>query len=215
MGMTQAEIDAIYIGKILAAHKQVDEYLAVYKTEPNDLRNLKLLFDSIFKCTSAHFEFLMALQCKPPQEYTDKLDKYMGMLSSISDRLSENRKKAEREIDGQIETLQARILELNKQRGRREIDAERYNTESREVMAKLDALFIERDGIAEQRSTVTLSKAFQEVVAEFLRSAGAQAEFDKDIFARLVDSVVVKSRDNIIFVLKDRSEVRADLREAA
>ena len=120
-----------------------------------------------------------------------------------------------REVDGQIEVLQARILELNKQRGRREIDAERYNTESREVMAKLDALFIDRDLISEQRNTATLSKAFQEVVADFLSKAGMQAEFDRDIFARLVDTVRIKSRDNIIFILKDGSEVKADLRAAA
>ncbi|MDR1906288.1 MAG: recombinase family protein, partial [Clostridiales bacterium] len=116
-----------------------------------------------------------------------------------------------RTVDGRIDVLQARILELNKQRGRREIDAERYNTESREVMVKLDALFIDRDLIMEQRSVATLSKAFQEVVADFLSKAGAQAEFDRDIFARLVDKIIVKSRDNIIFILKDGSEVKADL----
>lgn len=107
------------------------------------------------------------------------------------------------EIDGQIEALQARILELNKQRGKREIDTEIYNIESRDIMEKLDALFIERDSITEQRSAATLSQAFQEVVADFLSKAGVQAEFDKDIFTRLVDKIIIKSRDNIIFVLKD------------
>ncbi len=53
-----------------------------------------------------------------------------------------------RTVDGQIEALQARILELNKQRTRREIDTATYTAESREVMEKLDALFIERDAIA-------------------------------------------------------------------
>ena len=114
-------------------------------------------------------------------------------------------------IDAQIEALQARILELNKQRGRREIDAERYNSDSREVMAKLDALFAEREQIAEQKSTATLSKAYQDIVAEFLRKARAQAEFDKDTFARLVDTIRIKSRDNILFILKDGTEVKADI----
>lgn len=99
MSMTQTEIDAIYLGKIIAAHNWVDKYMAVYKTTPDDLRNLKLLFDSICKCTPVHFDFLMAIHCKPPQEYADKLDKYMKMLKSIDDRLKENRNKAEREID--------------------------------------------------------------------------------------------------------------------
>ena len=113
-------------------------------------------------------------------------------------------------IDAQIEALQARILELSKQRGRREIDAERYTTDSREAMARLDALFIEREQIAEQKSTATLSKAYQDIVAEFLRKARAQAEFDKDIFARLVDTIRIKSRDDITFILKDGTEVKAE-----
>jgi len=75
-------------------------------------------------------------------------------------------------------------------------------------MAKLDTLFIERDAITEQRSTATLSKALKEVVADFLSKAGEQAEFDKDIFTRLVDKIIIKSRDNIIFVLKDGTELK-------
>lgn len=60
---------------------------------------------------------------------------------SVNEALSEagediDRSDELRELDGQIEVLQARILELNKQRGKREIDAERYNTESREVLGE-------------------------------------------------------------------------------
>lgn len=77
-------------------------------------------------------------------------------------------------------------------------------------MEKLDALFAERELIAEQKSTATLSKAYQEIIAEFLCKAKAQDEFDKDIFARLVGTVLIKSRDNIVFVLKDGTEVKAD-----
>ena len=40
--------------------------------------------------------------------------------------------------------------------------------------------------------------------------AAAQAEFDKDIFARLVDTVVIKSREDITFILKDGTEVKAE-----
>jgi DNA invertase Pin-like site-specific DNA recombinase len=116
-----------------------------------------------------------------------------------------------RTVDAQIEALQARILELNKQRTRREIDMATYTAESREVMAKLDALFVERDAIAEQRNTATLSRAFKEVVADFLNKAELTAEFDRDIFTRLVDRIVVKSRDSVTFILKDGSEVKADL----
>ena len=112
-----------------------------------------------------------------------------------------------RELDEQIEILQARILGLNKQRGKREIDADKYNIESRKVMDKLDKLFIERDSIMTQRSTATLSQAYQALIADILNKAGKQAEFDRDIFTKLVDLVKIKSREDIIFILKDGTEV--------
>jgi hypothetical protein len=40
-------------------------------------------------------------------------------------------------------------------------------------MEKLDALFLQRDLIAEQRNTATLSKAFQEVIAYFFKQGGS------------------------------------------
>ena len=61
----------------------------------------------------------------------------------------------------------------------------------------------------------TLSRAYKDIVAEFLRKAQTQAEFDKDIFARLVDTIRIKNRDHIIFVLKDGTEVKADIATAA
>ena len=113
-----------------------------------------------------------------------------------------------REIDDTIETLQGQILEINKQRVRREIDQEKYNNDSRKVMAKLDVLFVERDKILSEQKTATLSKAFQAVVAEFISKAGEQAEFDKDIFTRLVDKICIKGREKIVFVMKDGTEMK-------
>ena len=92
-------------------------------------------------------------------------------------------------------------------RSKREIDAAQYNTENREVMVKLDRLFIDRDFIMTQRSTATLSKAFQALIADILNKAEAQAEFDRDVFTQLVDKIRVNSRDNEIFILKDGTEV--------
>jgi hypothetical protein len=113
-----------------------------------------------------------------------------------------------RKIDGTIETLQEQILEINKQRVRREIEQEKYNNDSRKVMSKLDKLFVERDKILSEQKTATLSKAFQAVVAEFISKAGEQAEFDKDIFTRLVDKICIKGREKIVFVMKDGTEVK-------
>ena len=112
-----------------------------------------------------------------------------------------------KKIDADIEILQAELTELTKKRSRREIDTERYNEESRVIMAKLDGLFAARDRISEQQNMATLSEAYQEIVADFLDKAGEQEKFDKDVFTQLVGKIIVKSREQIIFILKDGTEI--------
>ncbi len=77
-------------------------------------------------------------------------------------------------------------------------------------MARLDKLFAERDNLSNQTRSVTLSEANQKIIVEWLRKATEQSEFDRDVFTELVDHIQVKSRDNIIFILKDGSEIQAD-----
>ena len=98
-------------------------------------------------------------------------------------------------------------MELSKQRSKREIDADTYNRDSGSVMAKLDGLFAARDKLSEQQNMATLSETYKEIVAEFLQQAETQNEFDKDIFTQLVDKIVVKSRERVIYVLKDGTEI--------
>lgn len=114
-------------------------------------------------------------------------------------------------MDKEIESKQEEMLELNKKRGRREIEAEQYNTESRKVMDNLDALFIKRDGLIEAQSKGALSQARQEMLSDFLNNEKKQTEFDKDIFCKLVEMIQVKTREDITFVFKDGTEVKADL----
>lgn len=114
-------------------------------------------------------------------------------------------------MDKKIEIQQEKMLELNKQRGRREIEAEQYNTESRKIMDNLDALFIKRDGLIEAQSKGALSQARQEMLTNFLNNEQKQTEFDKDIFCKLVEMIRVKTRDDITFVFKDGTEVKANL----
>ena len=112
-----------------------------------------------------------------------------------------------KKIDAEIDSLQTIQMELNKKRSRRELDADAYNNESRIIMAKIDGLFAARDSLAEKQNVANLSVAYQEIVEMFLEKAREQAEFDKDIFMQLVDKVCIKDRENILFILKDGTEV--------
>ena len=107
-----------------------------------------------------------------------------------------------------IEKLQADMLELNKRRVKREVDAEQYNTESREIMEQLDELFKQRDELIAEQSDGALSKSQYKMLTDFLKNEQKQTEFDKDVFTKLVDKVIVHSREEITFVFKDGTEIK-------
>lgn len=114
-------------------------------------------------------------------------------------------------VDAEIERLQAQMIDLSKQRARREIDAEIYNQRTQAVKESLDALFEKRDDLADAQSTGALSIARRKMIAEILQGEQVQTEFDKDVFSKLIEAVQVYSRDEIIFTFRDGTEVKADL----
>jgi site-specific DNA recombinase len=120
---------------------------------------------------------------------------------------TDNKQQIEK-VDLMIEKLQADMLELNKRRGKREVDAEQYNTESREIMEQLDELFKQRDELIAEQSDGALSKSQYKMLTDFLKNEQKQTEFDKDVFTKLVDKVIVHSREEITFVFKDGMEIK-------
>jgi hypothetical protein len=112
-------------------------------------------------------------------------------------------------IDREIESAQAAMLELNKQRARRAIDAEAYGEQSRATMAELDGLFIKRDELARQAGDRSLGDARRKMLTEFLSAQEPQTEFDRDVFGKLVETVIVNSREDIIFEFKDGTRIKA------
>ena len=120
---------------------------------------------------------------------------------------TDNKQQIEK-VDLMIEKLQADMLELNKRRGKREVDAEQYNTESREIMEQLDELFKQRDELIAEQSDGALSKSQYKMLTDFLKNEQKQTEFDKDVFTKLVDKVIVHSREEITYVFKDGTEIK-------
>ncbi|MDI9487500.1 MAG: hypothetical protein QM214_06315, partial [Bacillota bacterium] len=122
---------------------------------------------------------------------------------------TDNKQQIEK-VDLMIEKLQADMLELNKQRGKREIGAEQYSTESREIMEQLDELFKQRDELIAEQSDGALSKAQYRMLTDFLKNEQKQTAFDKDVFTKLVEKVIVNSREDITFIFKDGTEVKSN-----
>ena len=122
---------------------------------------------------------------------------------------TDNKQQIEK-VDLMIEKLQTDMLELNKRRGKREVDAEQYNTESREIMEQLDELFKQRDELITEQSDGALSKSQYKMLTDFLKNEQKQTEFDKDVFTKLIEKIIVNSREDITFIFKDGTEVKAD-----
>lgn len=114
-------------------------------------------------------------------------------------------------VDAEIERLQAQMIDLNRQRARREIDNDIYNERTQKVKEQLDGLFEKRDDLAEAQSTGALSTARRKMISDLLESERAQTEFDKDVFSKLIEAVRIYSRDDITFIFKNGTEVKADL----
>jgi len=117
-------------------------------------------------------------------------------------------------VGAEIEKLQAQILELSKQRARRELDAEQYNIKNAEVINRLDALFEKRDELTGQQNIAILNTTRQKMLDDVLENITRQTTFDKDIFTQLIAAVRIKSRTDIIFEFKDGSEVKAIIEDA-
>lgn len=120
---------------------------------------------------------------------------------------TDNKQQIEK-VDLMIEKLQADMLELNKRRGKREIEAEQYNTESREIMEQLDELFKQRDELIAEQSDGALSKSQYRMLTDFLKNEQKQTEFDKDVFTKLIEKIIVNSREDITFIFKDGTEIK-------
>ena len=69
---------------------------------------------------------------------------------------------------------------------------------------------VKRDDLTEAQNTGALSVARRKMISELLANEQAQDEFDKDAFAKLIEVVRVYSRDEVIFIFKDGTEVKAD-----
>ena len=95
------------------------------------------------------------------------------------------------------------------QSGKREIDAEQYNTQSREIMEQLDELFKQRDELIAEQSDSALSKSQYKILTDFLKNEQKQTEFEKDVFTKLIEKIIVNSREDITFIFKDGTEVKA------
>jgi Zn-dependent M16 (insulinase) family peptidase len=48
------------------------------------------------------------------------------------------------------------------------------------------------------------------MLTDFLKNEQKQTEFDKDVFTKLIEKIIVNSREDITFIFKDGTEVKAD-----
>ena len=83
-----------------------------------------------------------------------------------------------------------------------------YNNESCGIQTRLEELFAEYDEILDQRGSARLDMAMQEMFAQFFAAATESTTFDKEIFTRLVKMVKLFSKENIVFVLRDGTEIK-------
>ncbi len=114
-------------------------------------------------------------------------------------------------IDKEIELLQNEIYNLSVKRRTKVIDAEAYNSESQKAMSRIDELFAQRDKLVELNTAASLAKVKGEIVERFLTEQTHLENFDRDVFEKLVEKVIIKGKDNIMFEFKDGTSLKAEI----
>jgi site-specific DNA recombinase len=114
-------------------------------------------------------------------------------------------------IDKEIELLQNEIYNLSVKRRSKVIDADTYNSESQKAMSRIDELFAQRDKLVELNTAASLAKVKGEIVGRFLNEQTKLEKFDRDVFEKLVEKVIIKGKDNIMFEFKDGTSLKAEI----
>jgi hypothetical protein len=131
-----------------------------------------------------------------------------ALLDNIAVEDENNRRLNEIEVE--IACQRGLFAELQKKRTRREIESSAYNDESCTIQTRLEGFFAQHDALLDERGAAQLDKAVQEIFADFFSEATEQTVFDKEVFMRLVKAVKILSKDDIIFELRDGTEIKGD-----
>lgn len=145
---------------------------------------------------------------------SDKADILKQLETVICESMRENSGEGGafdrlKEIEIEASRLQDKMSELNKRRTLRDILLDEYNVQTKEIIQRLDGLFAERDSLTEKTRFIELNEAQFETVTKFLSEENQILRFDKDVFIRLVEKVIVYEKGNIVFGLKNGLELRS------
>ena len=86
-----------------------------------------------------------------------------------------------------------------------------YNSESQKAISRIDELFAQRDKLVELNTAASLAKVKGEIVERFLNEQTKLENFDRDVFEKLVEKVIIKGKDNIMFEFKDGTSLKAEI----
>ena len=113
------------------------------------------------------------------------------------------------DIETEIERLQAEVMALTQKRIKREISQEEFTRISEPKTARIEELFDERDEVSAVSGTAALEKAKLESIKQFLQTEREQTEFEKNLPQRLLENIIIRSRDDITFEFKNGLQIKA------
>jgi DNA invertase Pin-like site-specific DNA recombinase len=108
-----------------------------------------------------------------------------------------------KDIEIEIQKMQSQMMEITKKQ-----KSEMINEESKNIMERLDELFIQREKLKNMAGRIQQNKIQQEEITAYLEKEKKATKFDKDIFLRLVHKVHVYDKENIVFELNNGMEMK-------
>ena len=113
------------------------------------------------------------------------------------------------DIDAEIERLQAEVMALTQKRIKRELSQEEFAALSEPKTARIEELFDERDEVSAVSGTAALEKAKLGAIKQFLQTEREQTAFEKNLPQRLLENIIIRSREDITFEFKNGLQIKA------
>ncbi|NLC17466.1 MAG: hypothetical protein GX756_06285 [Clostridiales bacterium] len=70
---------------------------------------------------------------------------------------------------------------------------------------------LKETGWPKLNTAASLAKVKGEIVERFLNEQTKLENFDRDVFEKLVEKIIIKGKDNIMFEFKDGTSIKAEI----
>ena len=126
----------------------------------------------------------------------------VGLLDKISKLLDKTTPSDSSLLDEEIQIKQSEMMAIFKKKNNGEISIEEYQKKATEIATEINELREKKDNVDQRQCLATMNKNRLKEIEECLSNINPDKEFNDEVFASLIDHIVVKNRYDLEFNFK-------------